>query len=67
MTTPAFAYTVTNGRRVVHAAPAVGWRRKGCATCRPITVPTRPTQRVLDGRVPSPTPEAASPANPATP
>jgi len=44
MTTPTFAYSVVNGVRIPAKnppPPAVRWHRKGCPTCKPITVPTR--------------------------
>lgn len=44
MRPPIFAYSVVNGVRVPPnnaPAPAVRWHRKGCPTCKPITVPTR--------------------------
>lgn len=42
-----YAYTLTNGRLTMPPpakTPAVAWRKKGCRNCKPIVIPTRPTQ-----------------------
>ena len=46
-----YVYSVSHGRMTVTPpAPAVRWRKKGCAHCKPIVVPTKPTINPLPAR-----------------
>jgi hypothetical protein len=48
-----YAYSITNGRMTQPPpakTPTVRWRKKGCAHCKPIVVPTKPTTNSLPAR-----------------